>query len=109
MRKIELTVPDGAAGARLDAWLAGAIADLGRNHAKRLIVDGHVAIGGRTIVEPKRPVKPGEAVVVEVEELVEPGQIDGDHIVTAGIFVNRIVKLDTVDKRIEQRTVRKRV
>jgi 3-oxoacid CoA-transferase subunit A len=50
----------------------------------------------------------GEAVVVEVEELVEPGQIDGDHIVTAGIFVNRIVKLDTVDKRIEQRTVRKR-
>jgi 23S rRNA pseudouridine1911/1915/1917 synthase len=64
LRKIELTVPDGAAGARLDAWLAGAIADLGRNHAKRLIVDGHVAIGGRTIVEPKRPVKPGEAVVV---------------------------------------------
>ena len=50
----------------------------------------------------------GEAVVAEVEELVEPGQIDPDHIITAGIFVNRIVKLDTVDKRIEQRTVRKR-
>ena len=50
----------------------------------------------------------GETVVVEVEHLVEPGQIDPDHIITAGIFVNRIVKLDSVDKRIEQRTVRKR-
>ena len=36
----------------------------------------------------------GDTVVVEVEHLVEPGQIDPDHIITAGIFVNRIVKLD---------------
>jgi 3-oxoacid CoA-transferase subunit A len=50
----------------------------------------------------------GDQVVVQVEELVEPGTIDPDHIVTAGIFVNRIVKLDHLDKRIEQRTVRKR-
>src|ERR1700761_2398514 len=50
----------------------------------------------------------GEMVVVQVEHLVEPGNIDPDHIITAGIFVNRIVKLDTIDKRIEQRTVRKR-
>jgi 3-oxoacid CoA-transferase subunit A len=49
-----------------------------------------------------------EAVVVETEDLVEPGQIDPDHIITPGIFVNRIVKLETVEKRIEQRTVRKR-
>ena len=49
-----------------------------------------------------------ETVVAEVEEIVEAGQIDPDHIVTAGIFVNRIVPLETVDKRIEQRTVRKR-
>jgi 3-oxoacid CoA-transferase subunit A len=50
----------------------------------------------------------GDQVVVQVEELVEPGTIDPDHIVTAGIFVNRIVKLGQIDKRIEQRTVRKR-
>ena len=50
----------------------------------------------------------GEMVVVEVEEMVAPGAIDPDHIITPGIFVDRIVKLDTVDKRIEQRTVRKR-
>ena len=47
--------------------------------------------------------------VVEVEELVTLGSFDPDHIVTPGIFVNRIVKLDSVVKRIEQRTVRKRV
>ncbi|MBW4033920.1 MAG: CoA transferase subunit A [Proteobacteria bacterium] len=46
--------------------------------------------------------------VAEVEHLVEPGSLDGDHIVTPGIFVKRIVLLDQVDKRIEQRTVRKR-
>ena len=46
--------------------------------------------------------------VAEVEHLVEPGQIDPDHIITPGIFVKRIVKLDHVEKRIEQRTVRKR-
>jgi len=49
-----------------------------------------------------------EMVVVEVEDLVPNGQIDPDHIITPGIFVNRIVKLQTLDKRIEQRTVRKR-
>ncbi len=49
-----------------------------------------------------------KTTVVEVEELVEPGQIDPDHIMTPGIFVDRIVRLETVDKRIEQRTVRKR-
>lgn len=48
-------------------------------------------------------------VVAEIEHVVEPGQIDPDHIVTPGIFVDRIVVLEQVDKRIEQRTVRRRV
>jgi len=46
--------------------------------------------------------------VAEVEDLVPNGSIDPDHIVTPGIFIDRIVVLETVDKRIEQRTVRKR-
>ena len=46
--------------------------------------------------------------VVEVEELVEQGAFDPDHIITPGIFVKRIVRLDHVEKRIEQRTVRAR-
>src|ERR1700761_5358773 len=47
-------------------------------------------------------------VVAEVEDLVPNGTIDPDHIVTPGVFVDRLVKLESVDKRIEQRTVRKR-
>jgi 3-oxoacid CoA-transferase subunit A len=46
--------------------------------------------------------------VAEVEDIVAAGQIDPDHIVTPGIFVQRMVRLETLDKRIEQRTVRKR-
>ncbi|MCY1451524.1 putative succinyl-CoA:3-ketoacid coenzyme A transferase subunit A [compost metagenome] len=46
--------------------------------------------------------------VAEVEEFVEAGGIDPDHIVTPGIFVNRVVILEKVVKYIEQRTVRPR-
>ena len=49
----------------------------------------------------------GKITVAEVEELVQPGEIDPDHIHTPGIFVQRIVK-GTFEKRIEQRTVRER-
>ena len=48
-----------------------------------------------------------ETVVVEVEELVEQGALPPDQIHTPGIYVNRIVQVRS-DKRIEQRTVRKR-
>lgn len=46
-----------------------------------------------------------EVTIAEVEELVEPGELDPDHIVTPGIYVQRIVRLEQLDKRIEQRTV----
>jgi len=50
----------------------------------------------------------GRVTVVEVEHLVEAGTIDPDHIHTPGIFVQRIVQGASFEKRIEQRTVRKR-
>ena len=49
-----------------------------------------------------------EVTVVEVEEIVPQGSLDPDAIVTPGIFVDRITKLERHEKRIEQRTVRKR-
>jgi 3-oxoacid CoA-transferase subunit A len=49
-----------------------------------------------------------QVTVAEVETLVEPGEIDPDHIVTPGIFVSRIVHVPGAEKRIEQRTTRKR-
>jgi 3-oxoacid CoA-transferase subunit A len=42
----------------------------------------------------------------EVEEIVEPGQLDPDAIVTPGIFVTHVLKGAHYDKRIERRTVR---
>ncbi len=47
--------------------------------------------------------------IAEVERLVEPGEIEPDHIVTPGIYVQRIVKGQTYEKKIERRTVRERV
>src|SRR6478672_6081756 len=50
----------------------------------------------------------GRLTIAQVEHLVEPGEIDGDHIVTPGIYVQRIVHVPGELKRIEQRTTRKR-
>jgi 3-oxoacid CoA-transferase subunit A len=46
--------------------------------------------------------------VAEVEHLVQPGEIDPDHIVTPGIYVKRMIHVPGAKKHIEQRTVRKR-
>jgi 3-oxoacid CoA-transferase subunit A len=46
--------------------------------------------------------------IAEVENIVEAGEIDPDHIHTPGIFVKRLVHVANPVKRIEQRTVRKR-
>ena len=48
----------------------------------------------------------GSKCVVEVEQLVETGAIDPDHVHLPGIYVDRIVVNATPEKRIEQRTVR---
>ena len=50
----------------------------------------------------------GKITIAEVEELVEPGELNPNHIHTPGIFVQRIFKGDNYEKRIEQRTVRKK-
>jgi len=50
----------------------------------------------------------GKITVAEVEQLVEPGELDPDEIHTPGIFVQRIFRGTDYEKRIEQRTTRKR-
>jgi 3-oxoacid CoA-transferase subunit A len=49
-----------------------------------------------------------KVTVAEIETLVQPGEIDPDHIVTPGIFVQRMVHVPAAKKHIEQRTTRKR-
>ncbi len=48
----------------------------------------------------------GKVCIAEVEEVVEVGAIDPDHVHLPGIYVDRIVHNPTPEKRIEQRTVR---
>ena len=50
----------------------------------------------------------GKVTIAEVEELVPAGELDPDHIHTPGIYVHRIFKGENYEKRIEQRTVRKK-
>jgi 3-oxoacid CoA-transferase subunit A len=49
----------------------------------------------------------GKVTIAEVEEIVEVGELDPDHIHTPGIFVQRVLLGKNYQKRIERRTVRK--
>jgi 3-oxoacid CoA-transferase subunit A len=51
----------------------------------------------------------GRVTIAEVEELVEPGGLDPDHIHTPGIYVQRLIVGQDYEKRIEQRTVREAI
>ena len=51
----------------------------------------------------------GKITIAEVEELMQPGELDPNEIHTPGIYVHRIFKGENYEKRIEQRTVRKLV
>lgn len=75
----------GAAGLRLDAFLAGAVEGLTRSRAKALILDGRVSVGGRTIVEPKRAVNASERIRIAVPE-PEPAEPEGEPIPLSIVF-----------------------
>ncbi len=48
----------------------------------------------------------GRITIAEVEELVEPGELDPANVHTPGVFVQRVVPTPGIEKRIERRTVR---
>jgi 3-oxoacid CoA-transferase subunit A len=87
----------------------GLRADLAIIHAWKADTEGNLVY--RKTARNFNPIMATAAAVTiaEVELLVDPGEIDPDHIMTPGIFVKRIVPLVNVHKRIENRTVRKRV
>jgi 3-oxoacid CoA-transferase subunit A len=49
--------------------------------------------------------KAGKVTIAEVEHLVEPGELDPDHIHVAGVYVHRIVEGKNYEKRIDRKTV----
>jgi 3-oxoacid CoA-transferase subunit A len=93
-----------------DAYImeTGLVADLSIVHAWKGDTEGNLVY--RKTARNFNPMMAtaGKVTVAEVEQLVEPGQIDPDHIITPGIFVQRIVPVPNAVKHIEARTTRKR-
>jgi 3-oxoacid CoA-transferase subunit A len=87
----------------------GLVADLSIVHAWKADTEGNLVY--RMTARNFNPMMAtaGKVTVAEVENLVEPGEINGDHIITPGVYVKRIVHVPNAVKHIEQRTVRKRV
>ena len=50
--------------------------------------------------------KAGDITIAEVEQLVEPGELEPDHVHVAGIYVHRIFQGTNYEKRIEKKTIR---
>ena len=86
----------------------GLVADLSIVHAWKGDTEGNLVY--RKTARNFNPMMAtaGKVTVAEVEHLVEPGEIEADHIITPGIFVQRIVHVANAKKHIEQRTTRKR-
>ena len=86
----------------------GLYADLSLVHAWRGDVEGNLVY--RKTARNFNPdmATAGAVTVAEVEELVEPGELDPDLIHTPGIHVHRIIEVAGAEKHIEQRTTRKR-
>ena len=71
---VEIAVPPGVEGERLDRVLANTLPDRSRSFLKRLIENGRLLRDdetGRTIVEPSYRVKPGEKFLLEIPEAVD--------------------------------------
>jgi 3-oxoacid CoA-transferase subunit A len=86
----------------------GLVADLSVIHAYRGDTEGNLSYRktARNFNPPMATA--GKVTVAEVEHLVTPGDINPDHIVTPGIYVQRMIHVPNATKHIEQRTVRKR-
>jgi 3-oxoacid CoA-transferase subunit A len=50
----------------------------------------------------------GRITIAEVEQLVEPGELDPEHVHTPGVFVQRVVEVGETGKQIEKHTTRPR-
>jgi len=86
----------------------GLIADIALIHAWKGDAEGNLVY--RKTARNFNPMMATAAklTIAEVEHLVAPGELDPDAIVTPGIYVHRIVHVPHAEKRIEQRTTRKR-
>ena len=87
----------------------GIVADLSIVHAWKADTEGNLVY--RKTARNFNPMMAtaSKATVAQVENLVEPGQLNPDHIVTPGVYIKRMIHVPNAVKHIEQRTVRKKV
>jgi 3-oxoacid CoA-transferase subunit A len=86
----------------------GLVADLAVIHAWKGDTEGNLVY--RKTARNFNPMMATAAkfTVAQVENLVEPGEIDPDTIITPGIFVKRLIHVGNIEKLIEKRTTRKK-
>lgn len=86
----------------------GIVADLALVHAWRGDVDGNLVY--RSTAQNFNPLcaASGKVTVAQVEQLVERGAIEPDSVMTAGVFIDHIVRASDREKPIEKRTTRPR-
>ncbi|WP_425861880.1 CoA transferase subunit A [Arthrobacter sp. TWP1-1] len=84
------------------------IADVALVHAHTADTDGNLIY--RYTARNFNPIvaTAGRVTIVEAEIIIEPGQLDPNHIITPGVYVQRLVQATPRIKDIEQRTVRTR-
>ncbi|WP_426765596.1 CoA transferase subunit A [Pseudarthrobacter sp. 1G09] len=84
------------------------VADVALVHAHTADTDGNLVY--RYTARNFNPVvaTAGKLTIAEAEVIVQPGEVDPNHVVTPGVFVQRLVQATNRVKDIEQRTVRPR-
>ena len=86
----------------------GIVCDFALVHAVRGDRDGNLVYAKSAQNFNPLAAMAGRITIAEVEELVEPGEIDPAQVHTPGIFVQRVVEVGSSEKRIERRTTRAR-
>src|SRR4030088_1350344 len=84
----------------------GIVADLSIVHAWKGDTEGNLVYCKTARNFNPMMASAAKMTVAQVENLVQPGEIDPDHIITPGIFVKRMIHIPNAVKHIEQRTVR---
>ena len=83
----------------------GINADFALVHAQRADTLGNLVFNKTAMNFNPLAAMAGRITIAEVEELVEPGEIDPDAVHLPGVFVQRIVHTGPQDKKIEKRTI----
>ncbi|WP_327151056.1 CoA transferase subunit A [Nocardia sp. NBC_01329] len=93
-------------GGRRYVLETGIVADFALVHAVTGDTEGNLVFEKSALNFNPLAAMAGRVTIAQVENLVEPGELDPAHVQLPGVFVQRVVHTGAQDKRIEKRTVR---